>query len=66
MKRLLARHGFEVLDVGGLGWATRQIYRLLGKEWCERIERMLRRVAASESFATNLILVCRKNARAQP
>lgn len=60
MRRLLARHGFDVLEVMGTGWATPQMYRLLGRPWCSRIERFATAAPILPYLAGNLLLVCRK------
>jgi ubiquinone/menaquinone biosynthesis C-methylase UbiE len=60
MKRLLAGHGFEVIDVAGVGWVSPQMYRLLGRRWCDRIERLVMRIPLLPHLAGNLIVVCRK------
>lgn len=60
MKRLLARHGFEVTEVAGVGWITPQLYRILGARWCTRVERVLGGMPWTAGFAGDLILACRK------
>ncbi len=63
MKRLLARNGFDVVEVAGLGWPTQGIYRLIGRRWCEWSERAFSRVRSFSYLTPNVVLVCRKIAR---
>jgi SAM-dependent methyltransferase len=59
MKRLLTRHGFEVIDLAGVGWITPQMHRRLGTRWCGRIEHVLGRMPWLACTAGDLIVVCR-------
>ncbi len=63
MKRLLACQGFVVVEVVGVGWATPQMYRFLGRRWCDWIERRFCRAPVLSYLAGTLIFVCRKAGR---
>lgn len=59
MRRLLAGHGFEVIQVSGQAWCTRRVYELLGRHLCDRIEAIFSRVSILSYLRVNLIFVCR-------
>ncbi len=61
MKHVLARHGFDVVEVRCLGWSTPRLYQLLGRRCCDRIERIFSQVPVLRYLATNFIFVCRKS-----
>lgn len=64
MKRALARHGFRVVEIAGLGWCTRRVYGLLGRRWSNWVEQQIfRRVPILSYGAVNLMFVCRKTDR---
>lgn len=64
MKRALARHGFRVVEIAGVGWCTRRVYGLLGRRWSNWVEQqILRKVPILSYGAVNLIFVCRKTDR---
>lgn len=61
MKHVLARHGFDVIEVRCLGWSTPRLYQLLGRRCCDRIERIFTQVPVLRYLATNFIFVCKKS-----
>jgi SAM-dependent methyltransferase len=62
MRRLLHRHGFEVIEVHGFGVLTERWHRLLGPSVHARLQRLLA-LGPARYLAVDLVLVCMKRER---
>jgi SAM-dependent methyltransferase len=62
MRRLLHRHGFEVIEVRGFGAVTGRWHRLLGPSVHARLQRLLT-LGPARYLAVDLVLVCAKQGR---
>jgi SAM-dependent methyltransferase len=60
MRRLLRRHGFEVVELRGYGFLPRRLQRLLGRRTGMALERLGTR-SPTRYLAVSLLLVCRKS-----
>jgi SAM-dependent methyltransferase len=64
MRRLLRRHGFEVVETRGFGVLTQGLHRLLGPSVHARLQRLLS-LGPAKYLAVDLVLVCGKRGRAR-
>jgi SAM-dependent methyltransferase len=62
MRRLLRRHGFEVIETRGFGVLTSRLHRLAGQGLHARLQRLLT-LGPARYLAVDLVLVCGKRGR---
>jgi SAM-dependent methyltransferase len=64
MRRLLHRHGFEVIETRGFGVLTTALHRLAGPSLHTRLQRLLC-LGPARYLAVDLVLVCCKRGRTE-
>jgi len=60
MKKILIEHNFKVVDLYGVGYTTRKLYKLFQKRLFYLSEAILGKIGFMKYFAVNFILVCKK------
>jgi SAM-dependent methyltransferase len=60
VRRMLRRHGLEVVEMRGFGLVTPKLFRTLGRARAERIEALVQRFSVLRYLCVNLVFVARK------
>jgi len=60
VRRMLRRHGLEVVEMRGFGLVTPKLFRTLGRARAERIEALVQRLDVLRYLCVNLVFVARK------
>jgi SAM-dependent methyltransferase len=60
VKRMLRRHGLEVVEIGGFGLLTPKLFRSVGPSRADRIETLADRLRPLRYVCVNLVFACRR------
>jgi SAM-dependent methyltransferase len=63
VKRMLRRHGLEVVEIRGFGLLTPKLFRRVGRSGADRIETLAERLTPLQYACVNLVFVCGRRDR---